>query len=59
MAASKKTVDDMFEVIIRHIDQQTLDEILFDLGKVEGNSSFIETIKRLQKTNARFKEQQQ
>lgn len=55
MVASYDTVEAVLRVVSRHIDGQTLDAIFTDLLKVNGNTSFEATIKRI---HNRFKELQ-
>jgi hypothetical protein len=49
MAASYKTITEVINVVSKHVDEQTFRAILADLKEVEGNSSFEETIRRLNK----------
>lgn len=47
MAASYKTVQKVIEVVERYVDDQTLEKIILDLEKVDGNQSFRDTVKRM------------
>jgi hypothetical protein len=48
MAASKETVRQVINVILKHIkDDELVARILADLVKIDGNSSFKATMQRL------------
>jgi microcystin degradation protein MlrC len=48
MAASHKTIEEVLKIVKSHVDSDTLAKIMDDLMNVEGNTSFKETIRRLQ-----------
>jgi hypothetical protein len=56
MVASNRTIMDVLRVLHKHLDNDTIDRILGDLGCVSGNTSFRETITNLQVMNKDFKE---
>lgn len=47
MAASDQTVRDAVDVILRHVNGDTARKIVNDLRRVSGNTSFRETIARI------------
>jgi hypothetical protein len=47
MAASHRTVVEIYRVIRRHVSDEQMQKIIDDLLLVEGNESFRETIRRL------------
>jgi hypothetical protein len=47
MAASATTIDNVVDVLLRHIDENKLKAIVVDLLRVQGNASFEATIKAL------------
>jgi hypothetical protein len=47
MAASKSTVAQIVEVILRHVPKDRLPQLLTDLRKIQGNESVLETIRRV------------
>jgi hypothetical protein len=47
LAASEKTVRAVMEVLMKHLSQEMIREILRDLQEVEGNASFKATIRAL------------
>jgi len=49
MAASYKTIDDVYAIISKHCTKDQLTEITTELLEVDGNPSFLESIKRLHK----------
>jgi ElaB/YqjD/DUF883 family membrane-anchored ribosome-binding protein len=53
MVASYKTVEEIYKVVRRHVDDQTMEKIVDELLQVAGNKSFRETIKRLAAEDAK------
>ena len=47
MAASHETVAQIVEVVKKHVGKRTLEYIVIDLLKVDGNQSFRDTIQRM------------
>ena len=54
MAASYETIDKVFEIIKKHVDDDVFKAIITDLMEVKGNSSFRETINRLAKKSLKL-----
>lgn len=44
MVASRKTIEEVYRVLLRHLDADTISRILEDLKQVEGNQSFEQTV---------------
>jgi hypothetical protein len=54
MVASRKTIDDIYRVIERHIiDPEMIAPMLDDLSMVEGNRSFRDTVDALKQVHMR------
>ncbi len=47
MAASKSTVEQVLEVILKHVSKETALKIIEELTSVPGNKSFRDTIERM------------
>lgn len=48
MVASVKTVSEMLVIMMKYVPREKIPAMLADLSKVQGNASFVATIKRLQ-----------
>lgn len=47
MVASDRTVEALYELLLRHCTKQQANAIMRDLAKVAGNRSFAATIRKL------------
>jgi hypothetical protein len=55
MAASKSTVEQVLDVILKHVSKETALKIIEDLMSVPGDKSFRDTIERMHQRARRMK----
>lgn len=49
MTTSYQTAEAIFDAVVKHVTESQLRAIIADLKKIDGNASFIETVRQLDK----------